>query len=861
MSISTDRQTQENENNNNLKGSENETLKKVTEYFESRPILEESEIENFLKYIDLYDSWKDDLQIIWGVLMRSSIDDKVDLSSALKGIQEILGNDAEMSLNSLEGEIPLFSIDNAINEFDAKKLIEIKKALLLIKIDEKDVVNYTEILNLVNNHHNYVNATYNEIVKILMVCDKKQEITSTDYKIDKTLLAELKEKIDKKIGEEIQSTENDYRIELAIDIMKHYSKKILDDEEVNDCLYILESFNQDNKKKKEQLKLQNFSQLEVAKENEIQVIGDKRFPFLSFEEYQQHTSGLGNSMINKTSLSASGFTNSQNISTNTMKKSIRRMNTPTNHFTTLNSQSLVTISSQNVKPRSSHGYTSLSNVHITEINNTTGNLGDNKEKPDDISNSRCDLFSVQDNQTDKFLFETTNLLDNTEKEVRISSAISEAEPEGKPKQQYEFSNSFHSKASFLSQKKNNIIEEVENEDDIMKSDEGKNLQPKNMPETVPYNPPIPNSVSSMNYINTFPSVSGLNSTGYKSNISNNNIVFNVGGNQSVKSTLSHSSSMLTGLTYGNSSKVNESRSVMSLSLLRNDELSSILQTEALGSRSTCYDFLKLKDNKEVEKMLKKNNENSSPYEFFSNYVYIYKKNVPKKLILLITNATIYLLDCKNYSVYKQVSLKKLIKITLSQKMFNILVFHFNDEVPDDILIEVLRRLELLFYFKALYKFKGYGHLLIKFPTSKTNSSNIIHLKKNNVMVTYNLSKKSLLTTPNYDNAIKIGYLQVYIEGFFKKKFKEKFIVLSDIGLMILDTPNTMPQMVVPIIGSEIKKVDFMKYNVYAFSIKTPNGEICIFGARTEGERQAWCDEFSQIKSIYKEKMKMVEKKK
>ena len=53
----------------------------------------------------------------------------------------------------------------------------------------------------------------------------------------------------------------------------------------------------------------------------------------------------------------------------------------------------------------------------------------------------------------------------------------------------------------------------------------------------------------------------------------------------------------------------------------------------------------------------------------------------------------------------------------------------------------------------------------------------------------------------------------------------------------------------------------MKYNVYAFSIKTPNGEICIFGARTEGERQAWCDEFSQIKSIYKEKMKMVEKKK
>ena len=162
--------------------------------------------------------------------------------------------------------------------------------------------------------------------------------------------------------------------------------------------------------------------------------------------------------------------------------------------------------------------------------------------------------------------------------------------------------------------------------------------------------------------------------------------------------------------------------------------------------------------------------------------------------------------------------------------------------------------------------EGYSKDLIDFILNVTIDDNDklnVALKeaKENVMVTYNLSKKSLLTTPNYDNAIKIGYLQVYIEGFFKKKFKEKFIVLSDIGLMILDTPNTMPQMVVPIIGSEIKKVDFMKYNVYAFSIKTPNGEICIFGARTEGERQAWCDEFSQIKSIYKEKMKMVEKKK
>lgn len=840
MSIRTGEETQE--SNSNLNDTENETLKKVTEYFKSRAILEESELENFLKYIDLYDSWKDDLQIIWGVLIRASIDDKVDLSSALKGIQEIVSNDDDMSLNSLEGEVPLFSIDNTINEFDAKKLIEIKKALLLLKIDEKDVVNYAEILNLVNNHHNYVDATYNEIVKILMVCSKKQEITSTDYKIDTTLLGELKEKIDKKIDEEVQSKESDYRIELAIDIMKHYSKKILDDEEVNDCLHILESYVQDTKKNKE-MKQKKLSKLEVSKENEVQLIGDKRFPFLSVEEFQQYTSGLGGSMINKNSLNASSFTTNQNI---TMKKSIMRMNTPTNHLTTINS-----------KPRSSNGYMSLSNVHKAEINNTTGNIGDNKERPEDISNSRCDLFSVQDNQTEKFLFETTNLFDGT---VRISSEISEADPEGKPKLQYEFSNSFHSKVSFLSQKKNNIIEEVENVDDLMKRDEGKGRPPKNMPEIAPYNPPIPNSVSSMNNAIAFPSVSEINSNGQKPNIINNNIILNVGGN-SVKSNIPQSLSMLNGTTSSNFSKVNESRSVMSLSLLHNDELSSILQTEALGSQSTCFDFLKLKDNKKVLKMLKKNNENSSPYEFFSNYVYIYKKNVPKKLILLITNATIYLLDCKNFTIYKQVPLKNLIKITLSQKMFNILVFHFNDEIPDDILIEVLRRLELLFYFKALYKFKGYGNLLIKFPTSKTNPSNIIHLKKNNAMITYNLSKKSLLITPNYDNAIKIGYLQVYIEGFFKKKFKEKFIVLSDIGLMILDTPNTMPKMVVPIIGSEIKKVDFMKYNVFAFSIKIPNGEVCIFGARTEGERKGWCDEFLQIKSIYKEKMKMVEKKK
>ena len=258
----------------------------------------------------------------------------------------------------------------------------------------------------------------------------------------------------------------------------------------------------------------------------------------------------------------------------------------------------------------------------------------------------------------------------------------------------------------------------------------------------------------------------------------------------------------------------------------------------------------MKDIHAVSQLLDKNKEISPPFEYFSNYVYVNYNKENKKLILLITSANIYLLDENNYTQLKKYSLKHLTKITSSTKMFNFLVFHFDDTYDDDLAIEILRRIELLFYFKSLYKFKGYTTLQIKF-------SNKIKMKKNGHSVTYNLAKHSL-TTANYENAIKIGYLLLYKEGFFRNSFKEKFIVLTNIGLMFFDKPNDTPFSLIPIIGSEIKTIDYNRFNLYAFSIKTPKGETYIFASKSESECTSWNEEFKQIRFVYKQKMKNVD---
>ena len=65
----------------------------------------------------------------------------------------------------------------------------------------------------------------------------------------------------------------------------------------------------------------------------------------------------------------------------------------------------------------------------------------------------------------------------------------------------------------------------------------------------------------------------------------------------------------------------------------------------------------------------------------------------------------------------------------------------------------------------------------------------------------------MFIAPNFENAQKLGYIDKYNKGFFTSRFKEKFVVLTDIGLLYFDDPNDKkPEMLIPIFGSKFYKV-------------------------------------------------------
>ena len=119
---------------------------------------------------------------------------------------------------------------------------------------------------------------------------------------------------------------------------------------------------------------------------------------------------------------------------------------------------------------------------------------------------------------------------------------------------------------------------------------------------------------------------------------------------------------------------------------------------------------------------------------------------------------------------------------------------------DDLLIEILRRTELLYYFRDLYENKKYGKLKISY-------SDVIKVRRNNLYTNFIINNSSnYKSSPNFDDAYKLDYLFKWKKGFLSGSFKEKLVVLTDIGLMYFDEPNKPSKRIIKIIGSEIIQV-------------------------------------------------------
>ena len=283
-----------------------------------------------------------------------------------------------------------------------------------------------------------------------------------------------------------------------------------------------------------------------------------------------------------------------------------------------------------------------------------------------------------------------------------------------------------------------------------------------------------------------------------------------------------------------------------LSNLRNKTIENIndLLEEKNIPKITSYDFLSLRQSEEIISLLDKYNDNSTSYEIFSDNIFLINANYDKnKFILYITSNYIYILDKVSLKTKKIFIRQNLIKLTISIKNCNMIAFHFNGK--EDIVIEILRRLELLYYLRDLLNLKG-GKLLFKY-------SDEFNVKMDGLYFSMNARASINTIAQNFQNSIKFNYLYKLSPGFlnYGRTFKEKFVVLSDVGLLYFDDPSNPPKKLIPINGSEIKKIDEKLYNrKYCFEIRCLNKQNYIFAANTENDLNDWLNAFEKLKENY-----------
>jgi hypothetical protein len=112
--------------------------------------------------------------------------------------------------------------------------------------------------------------------------------------------------------------------------------------------------------------------------------------------------------------------------------------------------------------------------------------------------------------------------------------------------------------------------------------------------------------------------------------------------------------------------------------------------------------------------------------------------------------------------------------------------------------------------------------------------------------------------PNFEGAIKVGNLLLYKAKFISSNFTETIGVLLDMGLLLFEESSLKPIILIPILGSIIKKVEKERFgNNNCFEITLPNGTTKVFAVRKTRERESWLLQFSKVKKDFDEKMKKI----
>ena len=267
-------------------------------------------------------------------------------------------------------------------------------------------------------------------------------------------------------------------------------------------------------------------------------------------------------------------------------------------------------------------------------------------------------------------------------------------------------------------------------------------------------------------------------------------------------------------------------------------------------RNNNYDYYSLFQEDYMQRRLKEQNDKCHEFNIYSDLIFLLtdKKHLSKRYIV-ITPSRLYLIDPKDVKFTHIIKKEDILSFQISNKNINILMFQIKD--GDNILIETLRRMDLLNYLREIYR-TNKNLIKIKYEDK-------FDIKVKGKTTTVLVKDKIFSNLSNFDGAQKIGYLFVYYGTYIVPIFKEKFFILTSIGLIMFDEPSSPPSKLYPIIGSSIQKIEGTKYNrENCFQVTLLSDKVKIFATRKKRERDSWLKEFEKINKEFQNKMKQLD---
>lgn len=270
------------------------------------------------------------------------------------------------------------------------------------------------------------------------------------------------------------------------------------------------------------------------------------------------------------------------------------------------------------------------------------------------------------------------------------------------------------------------------------------------------------------------------------------------------------------------------------------------------------DYLDLRKESNLGKIMEKNKENFSRTNIFSDYVTRINSHSERSLKILVISGShfltrdsnIYLLEPdkkKNYDVKLILPLRQIRSITFPKN--NRCLFKLgSDGYMADQLLESWRRSKLVLYLRDTMK--SVGHNCRVEITNNISVTNRFNETKN-----YS-SQFDPMLRPEFQEMFrvseKVGYCKRSRKGNQSSSEETYLMILTDMGLLLLDTKKFDFKGFIPLLGTKLKNTSQMRMDVkggavYSVDVVMANSndrEILVFSSETD--KQEWTTKILKI---------------